>query len=103
MPKGQTHDLSLVIILVFTLLVIIGWVGLEVFRNMYQSTIPEVVEDQMRSLNPKIETATLKNLTARLALPEDELKITLDRSSAPPTIKEKETIATGSGYSNSPD
>jgi len=59
---------------------ILMWVGLEVANNYYRSTIPEIVEDQMRSLNPNLNTSMLQKLGTRLNISESDLEKTLENN-----------------------
>ena len=51
-----------VILLVFSLITTLAWIGFEVHRAYTTTTIPEVLEEQMAPLNPELDQEALKIL-----------------------------------------
>ena len=73
---GLLNNRHLLPILIFSTLAVVAWITFEIARSYYITTTPEVIEEQMRTLNPKIETGVLEKLSYRLTIPESELSIT---------------------------
>lgn len=68
-----TSDRNTLPVLIFSALAVLTWVGFEIARSYYVGHTPEVVEKQIRALNPAINTKALTQLSQRLVIPEDQL------------------------------
>jgi len=51
-----------IILLLFSLITVLSWVGFEVYRIWHTTTYTEVLEEQMRELSPKLDQEGLKIL-----------------------------------------
>src|SRR4030042_2668192 len=91
---GSRQNQNTLILLIVSVFMVVVWLGYEIARSYYQSTISNVLEEQTRAFNPKIEEGVLKKLPERLTIPEDRLTQTLDNSIIMPTEK---PAATGGG------
>lgn len=60
---------------IVTLITVLSWIFFEVYRTMVKSTIPQLTQEQMKVLSPKINTTTVQTLKSRLFLSEEELNI----------------------------
>lgn len=86
------------IIAIMTLITILTWIGLEVYRTVVKTTIPEVTQEQMAPLNPKIKTETIDSLKANLSFSEAELNVATQTA-----VQPEEQLATESGASSEED
>jgi hypothetical protein len=95
----NTNNRNSLLILIVSTVAVLFWVGFELARSYYLSTTPEIVEEQMRALNPKIDTAVLEQLSQRWQISDQALQETLDKNNViynPPTLKQ----STGSASTN---
>ncbi|MBM3208794.1 hypothetical protein FJZ40_00670 [Candidatus Shapirobacteria bacterium] len=58
-----SHDLLVVAVL--TLLTVITWIGLDVYRALSKHDTPQVSQSQLVPLSPKVSTNVLDRLEAR--------------------------------------
>jgi len=87
-PKGSR---DIFIIAGLTTLTIFTWIGLDVYRSFRKSTIPKVIAEQLRILNPALDTETINGLEKRLVVSEKELESLPSRRL---TLVEEETTST---------
>lgn len=73
--KGFKLGKDALIVSILTLLTVLSWIGFEVYRIATQSTIPEVTQEQMVSLNPKIKKEVVDDLKNNLWFEEEELNL----------------------------
>ena len=59
---------------ILTLIAVLTWIVYGVYQALTKYTLPEILEQQMRPLNPKIEKLKIKELQKRLRISEEELK-----------------------------
>lgn len=71
---------NLILLMVSSVVAVVFWIGFELARAYYLSTTPEIVEEQMRALNPKIDSDILEQLPHRLIVSEKALEDTLENS-----------------------
>ncbi len=57
---------------ILTLITILTWIGFEVYRTAIKTTIPKVAQEQMKSLNPKINLETIESLKSNLSFTEEK-------------------------------
>lgn len=91
----KTKDHQILLFLVVTSITVIIWVSLGVARSYYFSTIPEVLEDQIRALNPKIKQNVLKSLENQLTISDEDLEKYLEESSEKIIIKKESEASPG--------
>ncbi len=82
-------------IFILGLVIVVIWIGINVYSSLQKTTIPPEVAKQTIPLNPVIDTQTLDNLQSRTLYSKEELQSfslntipdeeTGKRSSAPPT------------------
>ena len=63
------------ILAIMTLITAMTWVGLEVYRVSIKTTIPKITQEQMRSLDPSLDTKVIKDLKADLSFSDEELNL----------------------------
>ena len=61
------------IISIMTLITVLVWAGLEIYRAFTKNTIPTVTQEQMRPLDPKLKRETIENLKESIWFSEEEL------------------------------
>lgn len=66
---------------IITLLTILTWIGVEVYRMATKTTIPEVTQQQMLPLNPTLKREVLESLKTGLSFSEEELSTNSETSS----------------------
>lgn len=71
--KQQKISRDLLNLAVLTLITALTWVTFDVYRALTNYTIPEVLEEQMLPLNPKLDQEKINRLKERLRTPEEEL------------------------------
>lgn len=79
--KGLKLGKDALIMSIMTLLTVLTWIGLEVYRTYNQTSIPKVTQEQMLPLNPVLKTEVIEALKANLTFPEEELNTTVPISS----------------------
>jgi len=63
------------ILAIMTLITAMTWVGLEVYRVSIKTTIPKITQEQMRSLDPSLDTKVIEDLKADLSFSDEELNL----------------------------
>ena len=58
---------------ILTLITVLTWIGFDVYQALTRYTIPEVLDKQIQSLNPKLDQETINQLKKRLQISEEEL------------------------------
>ena len=66
-------DKNALFLAVTTLIAILSWVFFEVYRILDKSTVTKINLEQMKVLNPQIDTQTIQALKTKLILDEGEL------------------------------
>lgn len=72
MRKKINRDILVLSIL--TLITVLTWIAFDVYKALTKTTIPKVLEEQMRPLEPRIDRAKIEKLKERLSIPEEELE-----------------------------
>lgn len=67
-------DRDILILSILTLTTVLTWIAFDVYKALTKYTIPQVLEEQMQSFNPKIDRAKIEKLKERLTIPEEELE-----------------------------
>jgi len=63
------------ILAIMTLITAMTWAGLEVYRVSIKTTIPKITQEQMRSLDPSLDTKVIEDLKADLSFSDEELNL----------------------------
>jgi hypothetical protein len=63
--KKKTWDRDLIVLLVSTLITVISWLGLEVYRAYVNVTLPTGVEKHLQPFDPMLKTGVLDKLEER--------------------------------------
>jgi hypothetical protein len=58
---------------IMTLITVLTWTGLEVYRTYSKTTIAEVTQEQMSPLNPILKTEVIDTMKTSLTFSEEEL------------------------------
>ena len=69
--KHYSYDLLFISIL--TLITVVIWVGLAVYQSLTTSTIPKVLEDQLRPIKSDFDTQVIDTLNLRKRITQQEL------------------------------
>lgn len=67
-------DKNTLISSILTLITILIWIGLDVYRALTKTTITKVTQEQMQPLEPKIKKDVIQELKSNLSFSEEELK-----------------------------
>jgi len=78
---------NLIIILVLTLITIVTWVSLSVFRALSQKPVPDVAQEVSNPLTPTLDTDSLKKIESRLFLDDSQIPEVKIGQPATPTPK----------------
>ena len=98
MKKKRQISRDVLILSISTFVTVLAWIAFDVYRALTKSTIPEVLQEQMRILDPRIDKTEIELLKKRLTISEEELgKIVIPRPT-PESIESTES-ATPSGGS----
>jgi len=57
---------------IMTLVTVITWIGFEVYRTATKTTIPQVTQEQMASLEPKIRKEIINSLQNNIWISQEE-------------------------------
>ncbi len=60
---------------IITLLTVLCWVGFEVYRAYTQTTIPQVIRELARPLDPNIDIALIEDIAEKHQPSDEELNI----------------------------
>lgn len=74
MVKRKTQNRDFIIIIFLTFVVIAVWIGLEVYRSLNTSTVPQVIKSQIQPLNSDFDTETIDALNLRKTVSQSELE-----------------------------
>jgi hypothetical protein len=64
------------ILAILTLITAITWIGFDVYKASTRTTIPKATKEQMKKLNPTIDTEVIENIKSRKSFSEEELNNT---------------------------
>ena len=59
---------------ILTLITVLTWIAFDVYQALTRTTIPEVIQEQMKPLEPKIDKTKIERLQERLSISEEELE-----------------------------
>ncbi len=102
MIRIKKANRDLVVLSVLTLITVLTWIAFDVYMALTKTTLPEVLEEQMKSLEPKINKTKIEKLKERMSISEEELERViisgLTHEATPAAeIAESTTSATPSG------
>ena len=64
---------DLLILAILTLLVIVTWVGFDVYKALNKTTIPKTTKEHMQKLDPILNTKVIEDIKSRIVFSEDDL------------------------------
>lgn len=62
------------IISILTLITVLTWIGVDLYRALTKTEIPRVLQEQTAPLDPKISVTTLEGLEPRISFTQEELR-----------------------------
>ncbi len=71
--KKKKINRDLISLAVSTLLTVAVWIGFDVYRALTRYTLPEILDQQMQPLDPKLNQEVINQLKERLRISEEEL------------------------------
>jgi len=74
MAKKRGLNRDLVIVASLSVITIALWIGITVYQSLKTSTIPKVLQEQLRPLRSDFDTQVLNNLNLRRRLSAGELE-----------------------------
>lgn len=81
------------ILSIMTLITVLVWIGLDVYRAATKTTITQATQEQMMALEPRLSREIIEGLKTNLSFSEEELNLV-----PAPVVKEAESVeATESG------
>lgn len=66
---------NILILSIMTLITVTVWVGYEVYRVYTQTTVPRIIKELIKPLNPNIDETTIEDIGEKYQIPEKELNI----------------------------
>lgn len=60
---------------IMTLITVLTWIGFEVYWAATKTTIPQVTQEQLASLSPRISQETIEKLKDNLVFSEEEFNL----------------------------
>jgi hypothetical protein len=87
MRKKKGKDILVLAIL--TLITVFTWIVGDVYQALTRTTTPEILEEQMRPLQPRIDRVKIEEIKKRLTISEEELQ-----NISVPSIEEEISIET---------
>lgn len=83
----EKRNKDVLVLAVLTLIAVLTWITYDVYQILTRTTIPEVLEEQMKSLQPRIDRARIEEIKKRLIISEEELE-----NISVPLIEEEEVV-----------
>lgn len=71
--KKKKINRDLISLAVSTLLTVAVWIGFDVYRALTRYTLPEILDQQMQPLDPKLNQEIINQLKERFRISEEEL------------------------------
>lgn len=72
--KKRKINRDILVLSVLTLITVLIWIAYDVYQALTKYTLPKVLEEQMKPLEPEIERTKIEKLKKRLSIPEEELE-----------------------------
>lgn len=82
---------------ILTLITVLIWIGLDIYRILTKTKIPQVLQEQIAPLDPKIPVTTLEELQSRVSFTQEELSEVVVPAPEEELVEETEEVATESG------
>lgn len=99
--KKRKVNRDTLVLSILTLITVLTWIAFDVYQALTKTTIPEVIQEQMRSLEPKIDKTKIERLKRRLSVTEEEIEKTIlpkiEKATPTLTVSESTQSATPSG------
>jgi len=73
MAQRRSFNRDLVIIAGLSVVTVVLWIGVTVYRSLETTTIPKVLQEQLKPLRPDFDTRVLNNLNLRSRISDREL------------------------------
>lgn len=80
MSKKVVFSSKLLVIGVFSLLAVGSWVGFEIYKNLTQTTVPKVLQEQIKPLETEIDDGVVIDLQNRRVFNEQLLNSVKSRA-----------------------
>ena len=74
MIRIKKKNRDILVLSILTLITVLTWIAFDVYKALTKTTIPKVLEEQMRPLEPRIDRAKIEKLKERLSISEEELE-----------------------------
>lgn len=75
--KKRKVNRDILVLSTLTLITVLTWIAFDVYQALTKTTIPEVIQEQMRPLEPKIDKTKIERLKGRLSISEEEIEKTI--------------------------
>jgi hypothetical protein len=71
--RKRAFSSNILIVGVFSLLAVGSWVSFDIYRAIVKTTVPKSVQEEIKPLNPEIDSGLVNSLTSRKKYEEDYL------------------------------
>lgn len=75
MDQEYKFGKNMLILSITTLITVIVWVGYEVYSAYSQATVPRIIRELIKPLNPTIDEAAIEDIKEKYQIPEEELNV----------------------------
>lgn len=82
---------NILIISLMTLLTVFSWIGFEVYRTYTKTTVPKIIKDLIKPLNPTLNQNLFEEIDKKYYLSTEELNLV---STPSPILEEESTSQT---------
>lgn len=65
---------DIAILSVLTLITVLTWIVFDVYKALHETTLPKILQEQMKPLEPRIDKKKIEKLKERLVISEKELE-----------------------------
>lgn len=70
--KKKKFSKDLLILAILTTITVFTWIGFDVYHAWTKTQIPQVLQEQMVPLDPKLDTKALENLSQKTLFQKEE-------------------------------
>lgn len=70
--KKNKFSKDLLILAILTTITVFTWIGFDVYRALLKTQIPQVLQEQMAPLDPKLDTKAIENLSQKTLFQKEE-------------------------------
>jgi len=91
MDQEYKFGKNILVLSIMTLITVIVWVGYEVYSTYTQATVPRIIKELTKPLNPNIDEEAIEDIQEKYQIPEEELNVVTQSIIELETEEEEET------------